>query len=99
MSTTRLTGWVLSMGLTVLSVGPASGQDYPSQPIRMLGSSPGGSADLVMRLIEPTLRRSLGQPVVIDNRSTILLGELGAKAPPDGYTVITVGTSFFTGHL
>jgi tripartite-type tricarboxylate transporter receptor subunit TctC len=53
----------------------------------------------MLRLIEPTLRRALGQPVIIDNRATILLGELGAKAPPDGYTMIVVGTSFFTGNL
>ena len=90
---------MFSVGLIFLGVSVAHGQDYPSQPIRMLGSSPGGSADTVMRLIEPALRRALGQPVIVDNRSTILLGELGAKAPPDGYTMIVVGTSFFTGHL
>src|SRR3954462_4706172 len=85
------------VGLIVLAVGGAHAQDYPSQPIRMIGSWPGGSADLIMRLIEPTLRRSLGQPIVIDNRATILLGELGAKAPPDGSTIVVVGASFFPG--
>jgi hypothetical protein len=44
-----------------------------------------------MRLIAPTLRAASGQPVVVDNRSTILIGDIGAKSPPDGYTVIVVG--------
>ena len=99
MSMACLVRAMFPVGLIVLAVGGAHAQDYPNQPIRMMGSSPGGSADLIMRLIEPTLRRSLGQPIVIDNRATILLGELGAKAPPDGYTMVVVGTSFFTGHL
>jgi tripartite-type tricarboxylate transporter receptor subunit TctC len=99
MAIRRFVPGMLSVGLIVLGVGTACGQDYPSQPIRLVGSSPGGGSDLVMRLIAPTLRNALGQPVVIDNRPTILLGEIGSKAPPDGYTVIVVGNSFYIGHL
>ena len=90
----------------LLLIGPLAGgleaalaQDYPNQPIRFVGSSPGGGSDLVMRLIAPSLKNALGQPVVIDNRPTILLGEVGAKAAPDGYTVVFVGNSFVIGHL
>jgi len=82
-----------------LNAGVVSGQEYPNQPIRMVGSSPGGGSDLVMRLIAPSLRESLGQPIIIDNRPGNVLGEVGSKTPPDGYTVIVVGTSFMIGHL
>ena len=90
---------MIAVGPMVLGAGAASGQQYPNQPIRMVGSLPGGGSDLVMRLIEPALRGSLGQPVIVDNRSSILLGEIGSQAPPDGYTLIVVGTSFMIGHL
>jgi tripartite-type tricarboxylate transporter receptor subunit TctC len=90
---------MIAVGPMVLGAGAASGQQYPNQPIRMVGSLPGGGSDLVMRLIEPALRGSLGQPVIVDNRSSILLGDIGSQAPPDGYTLIVVGTSFMIGHL
>ena len=83
----------------LLAAGAAFAQDYPSQPIRLIGSSPGGGSDTVMRLIAPTLRAALGQPVVIDNRSSILIGDIGAKSPPDGHTVIVVGNSFIIQNL
>src|SRR5215831_12678444 len=40
-----------------------------------------------------------GQPVVIDNRSSILIGDIGAKSPPDGHTVVVVGNSFIIQNL
>jgi tripartite-type tricarboxylate transporter receptor subunit TctC len=98
----KLSRFVLGMmaaGPMVLGAGVVSGQEYPNRPIRMVGSLPGGGSDLVMRLIEPALRNSLSQPVIIDNRSSILLGDIGSQAPPDGYTLIVVGSSFMTGHL
>ena len=96
---TRFLGWMSSVGLPILFAAGACAQDYPNQSIRLLGSPPGGGSDLVMRLIAPTLKTALGQTVIIDNRSTILLGEIGAKAPPDGHTLIVVGNSFVIGHL
>ena len=68
------------LSLAALAVQPVSGQDYPTQPIRLVGSVPGGGSDLVMRLIAPTLKNALGQPIVVDNRPAILLGEIGARA-------------------
>src|SRR5215831_14735198 len=82
-----------------VTAGAACAQDYPSQPIRLIGSSPGGGSDTEMRLIAPTLRAALGQPVVIDNRSSILIGDIGAKSPPDGHTVVVVGNSFIIQNL
>ena len=90
---------MLPVVLTALSAGIVCSQEYPSQPIRMIGSSPGGGSDLVMRLIAPTLKASLGQSVIIDNRPSLLIGEIGFKAPPDGYTLIVVGNSFITANL
>lgn len=98
----KLSRFVLGMiaaGPMVLGAGVVSGQEYPNRPIHLVGSMPGGGSDLVMRLIEPALRNSLSQPVIIDNRSSILLGDIGSQAPPDGYTLIVVGSSFMTGHL
>jgi tripartite-type tricarboxylate transporter receptor subunit TctC len=70
-------------------------QDYPSKPIRLVVPyPPGGSTDIVARIIGQKLTESWGQPVVIDNRagaSGIIGSELVAKAPPDGYTVLLIG--------
>jgi len=67
-------------------------QNYPSRPIRMIVPyAPGGTTDIVARLIGPKLTESLGQPVVVDNRpggNTIIGTSALAKAQPDGYTIM-----------
>jgi tripartite-type tricarboxylate transporter receptor subunit TctC len=65
-------------------------KDYPNKPIRVIVPSPaGGPPDLVMRMLLPYYSQSLGQPLVIDNR-TGAGGVVGsatvAKGTPDGYT-------------
>jgi tripartite-type tricarboxylate transporter receptor subunit TctC len=70
---------------------PASAQDYPTRPLRMIVPFPAGAGpDLVARLLAEHLRESLGQPVVIDNRPGAL-GSIGAleiaRAAPDGHTL------------
>ena len=77
--------------LTIAGI-PALAQDsYPSRPIRFIVPfPPGGGTDTVARAISQRLADSLGQQVVIDNRSganAIIGTELGAKAAPDGYTL------------
>ncbi len=74
----------------------ASAQPYPSRPIRIIVPyPPGGSTDPTGRAFAAWLSESLGQQVVVDNRpgagATIGHG-LGAKATPDGYTIL-LGTS------
>jgi tripartite-type tricarboxylate transporter receptor subunit TctC len=77
--------------LMTMFAGPAAAQAYPTKPVRIIVPyAPGGSTDVVFRLLAPRLSEVLGQQVVIDNRpgaaSTIGL-EIVAKSPPDGYTV------------
>jgi tripartite-type tricarboxylate transporter receptor subunit TctC len=68
---------------------------YPDRPIKLVVPfAPGGSADLVGRLLAQQLSESLGQPVVVENKggaSGMLGNEYVAKSAPDGYT-LTVGT-------
>jgi len=70
----------------------AGAQSYPSQPIRMIAPfPPGGSVDIMARLIGEPLGRQLGQNIVVENRSGAS-GNLGmeaaARAAPDGYTLV-----------
>jgi tripartite-type tricarboxylate transporter receptor subunit TctC len=64
---------------------------YPAKPIRLIVPyAPGGSTDVVLRILAPRMTELLGQQVIVDNRpgaaSTIGL-DIVAKSPPDGYTV------------
>ena len=98
MCSSRLVAAIISMGL-MATAGAVWSQNYPEKPLRIVGSLPGGGSDLIMRLLAPSLRNSLGQPIVIDNRPSALLPEIGLKAQPDGYTMIVIGSSFLVGHL
>jgi len=89
--------WVALLLTAFSIVAPTLAQDkYPSRPIRMIVPyPPGGSTDPTGRAFAAWLTEALGQQVVVDNRpgagSTIGHG-LGAKATPDGYTLL-LGTS------
>jgi tripartite-type tricarboxylate transporter receptor subunit TctC len=73
-------------------------QVYPSKPIRIICSFPvGGIADIYGRIIAAKLQESWGQPIIVDNRAGaggVIAAEAGAKAAPDGYTLVigSIGT-------
>jgi len=73
----------------------ALAQVYPIKPIRLIVPyAPGGGNDNVARLVGRRLGEALGQPVVVDNRpgaGGVLVAELAAKSPPDGYTLFLGG--------
>jgi tripartite-type tricarboxylate transporter receptor subunit TctC len=79
-------------------VSSAHAQSYPTHPIRLIVPfAAGGLNDVVARLIAPYLEKSLGQPVIVDNRpaaSGIVGTDATAKAQPDGYTLLMVASSF-----
>ena len=76
----------------------SSGQAYPVKPIRVIVPFPaGGAVDTLARVLAPPLTRSLGQNVVIENRTganTVIGTELVARAPADGYSLLFMATSF-----
>ncbi|MFH1604550.1 MAG: tripartite tricarboxylate transporter substrate-binding protein, partial [Pseudomonadota bacterium] len=83
--------------LTGLAGSVAAQQAYPSRPIRFITPyPPGGGTTVVARLIAQKLTESWGQQVIVDNRgggNTIIGTEIGAKSPPDGYTISFVDTT------
>ncbi len=87
----RFLSIVISLVLVALAA-PAHAQAYPAKPIRIIVPyPPGGPADLLPRLIGAKLTEAWGQAVVIDNHpggAGNIGMELGARAAPDGYTLL-----------
>src|SRR5688572_7856327 len=77
----------------------AAAQSFPSKPIRFLvGFAPGGSTDIVARLLAQKMSESMGQQVVVENRpgaGSNIAAEALAKAPPDGHTILACTTGLF----
>lgn len=90
---------VAAIGLAALGAGTASSQDYPNKTIRIITSPAGGGNDFPARLIARAISVPLGQQVVVDNRPTILIADIVAKAAPDGYTLLVTGSAHWIGPL
>lgn len=90
-SIARLAAGMIAVGGMLLAACPASGQNYPNKPIRLVTAEAGGGNDFSARLIVQGLAGSLGQPMVIDNRGGAggaIAADIVAKAQPDGYTLL-----------
>ena len=80
---------VIAMALTC-STAPA--QTYPTRPIRyVVPFAPGGTTDILGRIVAQRLQEAWGQPVLVENRpgaGGAVGAEMTAKSPPDGYTIM-----------
>ena len=92
MLTKRSVVWIFSIATMVSGAGMTCSQPFPNKPIRIITSEQGGGTDFATRLIAQGLADPLGQPVIIENRPSIINGEIVAKASPDGYTLV-IGNS------
>lgn len=94
---------VASIGVLLTVAGSATfGQTYPAKGITLIvPSAPGGSTDLAARLVSEPLSKTLGQPVVVENKpgaSGNIGSGLVARAQPDGYTLLVQYSGYHTGN-
>ena len=90
-------GLVFAQLVGTFASAPAHAQsDYPNKPIRMIiGFPPGGSTDIIGRVVATKLGERLGQKIIVENRAGAggtIGADAAAKAAPDGYT-LTIGTT------
>jgi len=89
--------------LLVAVSAPANAQFWPAKPVRVVvGFAAGGSVDLVARITTPRMAEHLAQPVIIETRAGAggnIAGELVARAPADGYTLLLSSGGALGGNL
>jgi len=87
----------LGLPLVLAGLRAARADDYPSRPIRVIiPFGAGGPTDVFTRALGEELRKSLGQPLVSENRpgaGTVIGTEVAAKASPDGYTLLMISAT------
>jgi tripartite-type tricarboxylate transporter receptor subunit TctC len=92
MTRTRMSALALCAAACAVPALPVAAQEYPVKPVRfVIAFSPGGPSDILTRLVGSKLAEGLGQIFIFDNRPGAggnVAGEIVAKAPPDGYTLL-----------
>lgn len=87
-----MTRTLAAIALLLLTAPAAWAQAYPSKPVRLISAyPPGGGGDAVARIVAQALTDQFGQQVIVDTRagaSGVIGTSVGAKAPPDGYTLL-----------
>jgi tripartite-type tricarboxylate transporter receptor subunit TctC len=96
----RSTRVLVALALAAPLAAGAQTSDYPSRPIRVVVPlAAGGNVDIVARAVAEPVAKTLGQPVVIENRpgaSSLVGTQLVARSAPDGYTLLAVANTFAT---
>ena len=93
------------VAMSILVVGTVSAQSWPTKPIKyIVPFAPGGSTDILGRIVAEKLSVALGQPVVVENKPGAgggLGADFTAKAAPDGYTIMggTISTHAINASL
>jgi tripartite-type tricarboxylate transporter receptor subunit TctC len=91
---------LLVLTASALLAGSAASQSYPNKPIKIIAPfAPGGVADVLARLVGDKLQKSLGQPVIVENRPGAggnIGADLVAKSAPDGYTLLMSSAGILT---
>ena len=89
----------VAVGPVVIGAGAASGQNYPSRPVRIVTSETGGANDIVARMLVPDISARLNQQVIVDNRNGVSGPEIAARGLPDGYTLYLGASSLWIAPL
>lgn len=88
---------IVAAVVTAAAIAPAAAQTYPAKPVRLIVPfAPGGSTDVLGRIVAQRLTRGLGQNVIVENRAgggTNIGAELVARSAPDGYTLLMCSTT------
>jgi len=94
-------GYTALLALSVsCGTSVAWSQNYPAKPIQIFTTEIGGGSDLAARMVAPGLSANMGQQLVVNNRpSGVIPGEIVSRAPPDGYTLLVYGGTFWLGPL
>src|SRR5688572_31773398 len=94
---------LLAHGVHAQTTATGSGQAYPAKPVRIVAAyAPGGSVDIVARLVAQRLTEALGQQFIVENRAGAS-GNIGtdfvAKSAPDGYTLLMASSPALAANI